>query len=1272
MPMVVAHNLNALSTTRNLSLNNSSMAKSLEKLSSGYRINNGSDDPSGLVISEQLRAQNAGLKRAVQNTQEANNVLGIAEGALNEMNNILKKMRQLAIHSANNGVTSPEQIAADQAEIDSSVQTMDRIARTTKFSDQYLLNGNKELNFDRSTIVTDPMDMHLLDLDMTDIEQVFKRENFALNVNFSNDDEGSKEAQKAYLEIDPAGVAGTQVNGNYELTADQSFTITGNQGSRQYSFAKDTHIGEMVETINSSSAYTGVKSTLIFDSNVQSTQAGGAINNNINLTGDPRTAGEMDFFTRDANGNIVTDGGITAIGLTADAAGAASGASLYAYAYGSTGDTFNAAGTSSTIKMQFEKIDNTTLPDNNTVYLQVVGGAIEAYSDAAYTNNIGTAVVDGTGKYTIDFGGGSKMYLGFDSVTPGATTKNPTTTATRPFAGNLSWFTTNKTIQYSTITGTQSTDSFFGTGMGNTIGIDAAGIAAKFNLTGGDAAETVAAIEWNIQQAMNEWEAALTGTGITFADNAAYDGTSGADPMGATLGMENGIRIGMVAIEEGASGTPTGVAGIGGLTGDSRNIYGNFIFDANDNWAIKKNIAGDTINAEAKVGSDGQAFISFYDVVMHELGHVMGFAHPADLYGANGMMSYNNPMPNIPYTGAPGTGTMYDGSWTDTYMEDAINQFYLAGKTVNTVTINPLVNGDKLTVQLTQGPANSGIGAMAAADFSNMETIGNVAASSLISEGYNVDLMSAGGLAANNVQALGGIAEASLHPTTGIVPGYNTDGFGRVYLKMDDADNYTVYKDIGQTMKVGEGVFDAGGNSTMRALNNSGLDNLIALTKDASMVAGYTAVIQLDYMHEDDGTRTQGVNISDLSANMNTAGVGLDFNGSFMSGIKLGENTAANGSTFLSVKSANSGTDCVVSMYKDSRMRAEDLVAQSATGLDLSGAVVAVRLFATENPANGTDSGMYATFNIGGTTLDGTVSGEISATSLAARISSEDYGADEFVKIDAHRGAIWNYAEGNNTELLDAGLIGKSHTSYGQNATVSINGQELQLDGLSGKLSSTDITAELAFNEGYVGNSTIAAVGYDIGTFATRAGMMDYDDTDPTNLVVHSVHSVTDKLDNFTGGMQFQLGEGAGDQERTIYSLSNMTATELGKTTFNDFFGGNTKSDMTLSINDLLSGGAAALGTDPVKSLSIIDAAIRDVANTRASIGAFQANMLETNSNSLSVAIENITKTESFIRDADMANESTAFSKNQIMVQAGTSMLAQANGLSQNILSLIS
>ncbi|MCD8138428.1 MAG: flagellin [Planctomycetaceae bacterium] len=152
MSMVIANNIPAINTKRQFAFSSRGLSGAMEKLSSGYKINTGKDDPSGLVISEQLRSQLAGLQRAQRNTEEAINVMGIAEGALNEMNNILKKMKALAIHSANNGVTSPEQIAADQAEMDSAIQTLDRIAQTTKFSDQYMLNGQKDITFEQNTL----------------------------------------------------------------------------------------------------------------------------------------------------------------------------------------------------------------------------------------------------------------------------------------------------------------------------------------------------------------------------------------------------------------------------------------------------------------------------------------------------------------------------------------------------------------------------------------------------------------------------------------------------------------------------------------------------------------------------------------------------------------------------------------------------------------------------------------------------------------------------------------------------------------------------------------------------------------------------------------------------------------------------------------------------------------------------------------------------------------------------------------------------------------
>ncbi|MFW5856670.1 MAG: flagellin, partial [Planctomycetota bacterium] len=145
-----------------------------------------------------------------------------------------------------------------------------------------------------------------------------------------------------------------------------------------------------------------------------------------------------------------------------------------------------------------------------------------------------------------------------------------------------------------------------------------------------------------------------------------------------------------------------------------------------------------------------------------------------------------------------------------------------------------------------------------------------------------------------------------------------------------------------------------------------------------------------------------------------------------------------------------------------------------------------------------------------------------------------------------------------------------------------------------------------------------------------------------------------------------------GDQERTVYSIHSMAVANLGKLKFtDDFDGSGTETSKTLTLSDLLGGGYASLAVDPIKALSIIDQAIDDVSGLRARIGAFQANMLQTNANSLGVAIENITATESDIRDANMAAETTEFTKNQILVATGTAMLAQANTSSQNVLQLL-
>ena len=150
MGFSITNNLAALDAHRNLLITTRHMSLSMEKLSSGFRINRASDDPAGLVISEQFRAQVAGLNRAIGNSEGSINMIQTAEGALTEINNLLVSMRELAIHAANEGFNDASQLAADQAEITNSLATIDRIAENTQFGTKKLIDGSK----DNTAIIT--------------------------------------------------------------------------------------------------------------------------------------------------------------------------------------------------------------------------------------------------------------------------------------------------------------------------------------------------------------------------------------------------------------------------------------------------------------------------------------------------------------------------------------------------------------------------------------------------------------------------------------------------------------------------------------------------------------------------------------------------------------------------------------------------------------------------------------------------------------------------------------------------------------------------------------------------------------------------------------------------------------------------------------------------------------------------------------------------------------------------------------------------------------
>jgi len=139
--MRINNNIAAFNAYRNLSMTNSKLSKSLEKLSSGYRINRAADDAAGLVISQALRAQVSGLQVATRNAQDGVSVAQTAEGALNEVAAMLNRMRDLAVQASNTGSTDATAAGAAQSEIDALAAEISRVSQQTKFGSNTLLDG---------------------------------------------------------------------------------------------------------------------------------------------------------------------------------------------------------------------------------------------------------------------------------------------------------------------------------------------------------------------------------------------------------------------------------------------------------------------------------------------------------------------------------------------------------------------------------------------------------------------------------------------------------------------------------------------------------------------------------------------------------------------------------------------------------------------------------------------------------------------------------------------------------------------------------------------------------------------------------------------------------------------------------------------------------------------------------------------------------------------------------------------------------------------------
>jgi len=236
-------NISSLTAQRVLGQNNQNLGTSLERLSTGLRISRGKDDPAGLIASENLRAEKSAINAAIGNSNRADQVVNIAEGGLQEVSNLLTELQGLLTTSANGAGLAESEKEANQLQIDSILQTIDRVAGATSFQGTKLLNGNFDYQIGS------------INSGVTDIEvRGAKFDGASQQV----DTIVTASAQKAgyFLSL------GTATTIDLSGSSDQfTFEISGSQGNRELQFASGTDITDITSAINAVTDVTGVVAT---------------------------------------------------------------------------------------------------------------------------------------------------------------------------------------------------------------------------------------------------------------------------------------------------------------------------------------------------------------------------------------------------------------------------------------------------------------------------------------------------------------------------------------------------------------------------------------------------------------------------------------------------------------------------------------------------------------------------------------------------------------------------------------------------------------------------------------------------------------------------------------------------------------------------------------------------------------------------------------------------------------------------------------------------
>ncbi len=250
-------NVQSLIARRVLSINNSSLNQSLERLSTGLRINSGKDDPAGLIASETLRANIRSIDTAVNNATRADTIVAVAEGGLQEVSSLLLDLENLIDQSANQAGVTPQEIAANQLQIDSILNSINRLSESTAFGDKKLLNGS--LDFTTSGVnVNESTGATLSHLGKVQINAVKVAAGTFRQVTINRVTASTRGNISAVL----GGTTATSTTVRDGTLGDTTtLQIRGVYGSQLLSFASGTSAASIATAVNALSSLTGVKAS---------------------------------------------------------------------------------------------------------------------------------------------------------------------------------------------------------------------------------------------------------------------------------------------------------------------------------------------------------------------------------------------------------------------------------------------------------------------------------------------------------------------------------------------------------------------------------------------------------------------------------------------------------------------------------------------------------------------------------------------------------------------------------------------------------------------------------------------------------------------------------------------------------------------------------------------------------------------------------------------------------------------------------------------------